>query len=74
MFAVVQRLAEKNHITLFLQLLNDARHYLDGKAVAEVAQDQADKIGGVGAEVGSGDVMNIAQRRDGGIDLPDRRL
>lgn len=42
MFAVVQRLTEKYHITLFLQLLNDARHHLDGKAVAEVAQDQAD--------------------------------
>ena len=42
MFAVIQRLTEKHHITLLLQLLNDARHHLDGKAVAEVAQDQAD--------------------------------
>ena len=42
MFVVVQRLTEKNHITLFLQLLNDARHHFDGKAVAEVPQDQAD--------------------------------
>ncbi len=74
MFTVVQRLTEKNHIALLLQLLDDARHYLDGKAVAKVSQDQADYVGGVGAEVGSGDVMNIAQRIDGSIDLPDRRF
>ena len=72
MFMVVQRLAEENHIPLSLQLLDDARHHLNGKAVAKVAQDQANQVGGVGAEVGSGDVVNIAQRSDGSIDLRDR--
>ena len=74
MVMVVLGLAEKNHIPLFFQLLNNARHHLDGKAVAEIAQDQANQIGGVGAKVGSGNVMHIAQRIDGSIDLPDRCL
>ena len=52
--------------------LDDTRHDFDGKAVAKITQDQADQVGSVGAKVSSGNVMNIAQRRDGGIDLLDR--
>ena len=74
MLTVVQRLAEKDHIPLLFQLLDDACHYLNGKAVAEIAQDQADQVGGVGAKIGGGHVMHVAQGGDGGVDFFDRRL
>ena len=74
MLTVVQRLAEKDHISLLFQLLDDACHYLNGKAVAEITQDQADKVGGVGAKIGGGYVMHVAQGGDGGVDFFDRRL
>ena len=71
---VVLGLTEKNHISLFFKILNNARHHLDGEAVAKVAEDQANQIRGIGAEVGSGNVMNIAQGIDGSVDLLDRCL
>lgn len=74
MVMVVLGLAEKNHIPLFFKILDDARHHLDGETVAKVTEDQANQVGRIGAEVGSGDVMNIAQRIDGSVDLLDRCL
>ena len=74
MVMVVLGLAEKNHIPLFFKILDDARHHLDGETVAKVTEDQANQIGRIGAEIGSGNVMNIAQRIDGSVDLLDRCL
>ncbi len=64
----IVRLAEKNHIALLLQLTDDTRHDFDGKAVAKNHAGSGRQVGSVGAKVSSGNVMNIAQRRDG-IDL-----
>ena len=71
---IVARLAENDHITLLFELLDDIRHHLDGKAVVEVAQDQADQVGGVGAEISGGNVMHIAKFLDGRVDFFDGRV
>ena len=49
----------------FLQIPNDARHHLDGKLSLKSRVISQSGLTRIGAE-GSGDVMNIAQRIDGG--------
>ena len=74
MFTLVQRLAEEHHVTLRFQLLDDAGHHFDGEAVAKVAQNQANQIGGIGPEVGGGHVVDVAQLVDGGLHFFDGRI
>jgi hypothetical protein len=63
-FVVIQWLAQEDHIALTFKLLDNARHHFDGKAVAEIAQDQADQIRGIGAQVRGCNIVHISQLID----------
>jgi hypothetical protein len=68
---IIQRLAQEDHIALTFQLLDNARHHLDGKAVAEITQDQANQIRGIGAQISGRDVVHISQLIDSRLNSLD---
>ncbi len=62
--AIVERLAEKDHVALLLQLQHGAGHHLHREAVAKVTQDQANQIRGIGPKIGRRHVVDVAEGVD----------